>query len=202
MKKNETAWYNENELPKDMVERAIGKTKWLSLENSDHFNPLNTLIIESNPKKIADIGCGAGELGRVYNNIDYVGFDLPHIVDNVAKKVNPNLKYNYFDAYDYDYRKLREFDLIICNSFISELTKPIEVLRKILKNTENYLIIHRQYFTNEKTVLSSYNTYGGLSTTRSHINKQDFNGLLTNHKIIKDLVGPWGTTLLIKKHVN
>ena len=101
-KKN--AWYNETILPKEMVSKVIShENGWSKLEHSDHFRFLDELINLTESKTIADIGCGAAELGRIYNNFNYTGFDLPHIIEKVSKVVNPNLNYQVFDAYNFDY---------------------------------------------------------------------------------------------------
>lgn len=198
MEDKKTAWYNEDILPNEMIKGATGENGWLRLEETEHFKVLNDFIIDLNVIKMADIGCGAGELGRVLSNIDYTGFDLPHIINKVSKIVNTNLNYNYYNADNFEYEILKEFNLIVCNSFISELNNPIEVLNKIIKNTSEYLLIHRQFFS-DKTNFSEYNTYGNLKTIRTHIGFNEFNNLLINHKIIKQVNNIWGDTILIKK---
>jgi len=194
----ENAWFNEDVLPHDMIKGATGEKGWAKLEDSEHFKVLNKMVINLNVNKMADIGCGAGELGRVLSNIDYTGFDLPHIINKVSKIVNPNLKYIYFNADNFKYSVFEEYDLLVCNGFISELNNPIEVLSKLIENTTNYLLIHRQFFSNE-TSFSKYTTYGNLSTTKSHIGYNDFIGLLKNHEIINHAKNIWGDTILIKK---
>ena len=198
MNNKESAWFNEDILPSDMVKGATGEKGWSKLEYSEHFNVLNGFIKDLNILKIADIGCGAGELGRVLSNLDYTGFDLPHIVEKVSKVVNPNLNYHYFDADNFDYSVLKEYDLLVCNSFISELNNPIEVLTKLIDNTTCYLLIHRQYFTTD-TNFSEYVTYGNLPTIRTHIGLNDFNKLLVKHEMINHTTNSWGDTILIKK---
>lgn len=195
---NKTAWYNENELPNDMVLGAIGKKGWAKLEHSEHFGTLDKVISSISPKKIADIGCGAGELGRIYENTGYTGFDLPHIIEKVSKVVNPNLDYKVFDAYNFDYNEFKNYDVLVCNGFISELTNPIEIIKKLLENTEGYLLIHRQFFS-DKTEIINYNTYGNLKTPRCIININELNDILYNHKIKSHFKNSWGDTVLIEK---
>ena len=195
-----TAWYDTNNLPIDMVNGALcNKPGWDKIEHSDHFSDLDHLVKLSNPTTVADMGCGAGELGRVYPQYKYTGFDLPHIIEKVGKVVNNTLNYIEYEAYNFDYKKLKDFDLIICNGFISELSKPIEVLVNIINNSEGDIILHRQYF-DTTTHLVNYTTYAGLETPRSIIGYDDFDSLLVNHEIIKKLDGPCGTSILIRKN--
>lgn len=194
-----TAWYDKNILPSEMVNGALGKNGWKRLEFTEHFKILNDMVLKCNGNKIADLGCGAAEVGRLYHGThDYTGFDLPHIIQKVAKEVNQNLNYVEFDANNFDYSTLLEYDIIICNSFISELVNPLEILEKIINNTEKNLIIHRQFFS-DKTQLVEYNTYGNLKTTRSYIQYDTFLKLLTNHKISEKIDNVWGSTCIVKK---
>ena len=198
MNDKKTAWFNEDILPTDMIKGATGENGWARLEYTEHFKIINDFISSLKVLKMADIGCGAGELGRVLHNINYIGFDLPHIIDKVSKVVNPNLNYSEFNADMFNYEVLKEFDLIVCNGFISELNNPIEVLNKLIENTSEYLLIHRQFFSDE-TNFSEYNTYGNLPTIRTHIGFDEFKKLLINHKIINQVNNVWGDTILIKK---
>jgi trans-aconitate methyltransferase len=181
-----------------MVRGAKGENGWLRLEYTDHFKVLKNFIDELDIENMADIGCGAGELGRVYSNLKYVGYDLPHVIEKVSKVVNPNLEYVHFNTNDFNFSKFNQYDLLVCNSFISELINPFEVLNKIVKNTNRYLIIHRQFITNE-TNFSTYNTYGNLKTTRSHLSHKELNSLLIEHKIVRQETNIWGDTILFKK---
>jgi hypothetical protein len=197
--KEDVAWYDNTVLPKQMVDGALGNIPgWTRLEQSGHFGVLDELVREANPISIVDLGCGAAEVGRVYSNINYTGLDLPHIIENVAKVVNPTLQYIEFDANTSDFTIFKDFDLIICNSFISELPNPLEILNKLLTNMGRYIIIHRQYF-DDSTKFTNYKTYGNLDTVRSHIGRDDFNKLLTNHIIIKEENNVFGKSLLIEK---
>ena len=196
---SEVAWYDNTVLPQQMIDGALGNLPgWGRLEEAEHFSVLDSLVQLISVNSIADLGCGAAEVGRLYAGSDYTGLDLPHIIENVAKVVNPNLNYIEFDANKSDYSILQKFDLIICNSFISELPNPLEVVEKLLTNMGRYLIIHRQYF-DESTRLDTYKTYGNLDTVRSHIGLQEFNSLLTNHIIIKEENNVFGKSILIEK---
>jgi hypothetical protein len=193
---NETAWFNKDLLPKAMIDGALGLNGWERLENTKHYKILKSLIDLIEFQNIADIGCGAGELGRVLNCKNYCGFDLPHIVEEVSKKVNPNFNFNYFNSNESDYTTFKDFDLLICNGFISELINPLEVIKKILFFTKKNLIIHRQIF-DSITRLVEYKTYANLTTIKSHISKNEFDSLLVNHKILKEIDSEFGKSLLI-----
>jgi hypothetical protein len=180
-----TAWYNKKNITNAMVASNFGK-----LEDSDHFSSfkqcLNKLIeIESKKYSILDLGCGAGELGRVMSDHDYTGADLPHVIDKVAKIKNPQNNYFYFDANENSFDFLKNYDIIIMNSFLSEVPNWYVILSKILLNAKKFIIIHRQDMTEKNSFLRDYKTYGGLTTINTFINISDFEKLITfnNFKI-------------------
>jgi len=194
-----TAWYDNKILHSEMVNGALGINGWQRLEFTPHFKILKEMVNKCQGKKIVDLGCGAGELGRLLcDNYEYTGLDLPHIINEVAKIVNPNLNYEYFDANEFDYSHISKYDIIICNGFISELTNPLEVIEKIINNTKKNLIIHRQFFS-KNTEFVEYNTYGNLKTPRSYLGHDDFSNLLINHEIVNKKDNVWGSTLLISR---
>ncbi len=181
--KKGSAWYNKDVLPQQMLEAASGKTWGFTLENAPHFNvlqeSLNTCI---NGKTLLDIGCGAGEVGRIFTNFDYTGCDLEHIIENVAKKKNPKLKYFSFDAYESSFEFCKNYDVVLCNGFLSELALCGGVLEKILQHTKKYIVIHRQVFLNDEQInlSTTYTTYGGLQTSDNSIGVAFFKKLIKN----------------------
>lgn len=198
-----TAWTSKNcELEKDMINGALCKKPgWKKLEYSLHFTYLNQLILITGEQTICDIGCGAGELGRVYKDYTYEGYDLSHIVENVSKVVNPQLNYKYFDANNFNYILFKKYDLLICNSFISELINPLEIIKNLLENTSKYLIIHRQKISN-KTEIINYKTYADLLTSQSIIGIEDLKEIFkeTNTCVIKEFYFDGLVSLLITKN--
>ncbi len=179
--KKRTAWYNKDILPQQMLEAANGKIWGFTLEKAPHFHILQeSLNTCKDAKTLLDIGCGAGEIGRVFTNFDYTGGDLDHIIENVAKKKNPQLKYFAFDAYESSFEFCKNYDVILCNGFLSEITSCTSVLEKILNYAKKYIIIHRQIFSDDGQA-TMYNTYGGLQTYDNTINTVIFNKLVKNN---------------------
>jgi hypothetical protein len=181
-----TAWFNNDVLPNEMIRGAKAEIPgWKVLEESEHFKVLDSIIKKINPESICDIGCGSAEVGRIYKNLKYCGVDLPHIIQNVAKKLNPNNFYIEADAEDsFDFSFVEQYDVILMNSFISELTEPLKFLKKLLIYNVNYVIIHRQSLTESNTHLENYTTYGGIQTTNSQINLDDLNlGIIQEYYI-------------------
>ena len=163
-----TAWYNP-EIASDMVKGALCQLEGFDkLENSDHFPVLEALLkmIPSELKKLADIGCGAGEISRAFPGYDYTGFDLPHIIEQVALKVNPDSRYEKIDIQEVDFNVFSSFNIALCNSFISELENGEDILNSLFKSSPDYIILHRQEITKTGTYSKNYKTYGSLTTLK------------------------------------
>lgn len=187
-------WNDKEVCPEEMLKASRG-VYWAVLEkNQDHFPILKKLLSKAFadcsdvPINIADVGCGAGDLGRVIvretdwrdHFLTYEGFDLSHIIEKVSKVANPNNKYENFDAYDpaQDFSFLNKYQVVVMNAFIDVLERSVEVLRKVLLNAGDYVILHRQTFDeNGKTRTTEHSSYGSISY-QSIINKKEFEDLL------------------------
>ena len=180
-----SAWLDKDKLPNAML-----NANFASLGNADHFPALKECfsIIKDNAKSIIDVGCGAAEASRVFSEYDYFGADLPHIVEKVSKHKNPDAKYITFNASNTDFLFLQDKDVVLMNSFISELSDWYLVLSKILINSKKYVVLHRQEVTDSNSYLQEYTTYGGLRTVKSIINKEQLHRLfyMNEFKIVKE----------------
>lgn len=169
-----TAW-NNKEISDHMMQ-----TNFPPLQNSNHFAPLKMCIDAfcSDCESVLDIGCGKAELATAFPNFDYTGADLEHMIENVSKKSRPMLKYVAFDAQQDDYSIMGEFDLVVMNSFLSEMPNGPQILDSILENVSGYVLIHRQELHPTKDYLAEYKTYGGLSTMNYTMSKTTLDHLL------------------------
>ena len=203
--KKNNAWYDKSIVPFEMVKGAKAEIPgWKKLEYTDHFKVLDELIKSIDVKSIVDMGCGAAEIGRLYDSLEYLGVDLPHVIENVAKVVNPNLEYLEFDANESSFDFLENYDLVLMNGFLSEMPDPIEILESVLSNSLNYVIIHRQDFTDSlDTFIQTYNSYGGIKATNSVINLEEFKIICHKHGFhttIKDSNLVDKKTILLQKN--
>tara|TARA_R110000824_G_scaffold232511_1_gene420566 strand:+ start:7605 stop:8228 length:624 start_codon:yes stop_codon:yes gene_type:complete len=139
-------WVTDKDIAAEMLRAARGEIPgFKSLELTEHFKSLSAAFLRAaDVNSILDLGCGAAEFGRLYGFFDYTGADLPHMIENVAKKKNPNLNFVTLDAYNSDFKFISEYDLVLVNAFISEVSKADEIFEKILDNSKNYILIHRQ----------------------------------------------------------
>jgi len=172
-----TAWHNPG-ITSDMVKGARCELEgWKKLEESDHFPALEGLLktIPPNLKKLADLGCGAGEFSRVFPDYEYTGFDLPHVIENVAMEVNPMGNYKKIDINQVDFDIFSGYDIILCNSFISELPNGEDILNSLFSVKPKYILLHRQEITDDTMRSENYKTYGDLMTPKRILSNQFFN---------------------------
>jgi len=175
---NDTAWSNN-----DICDHILN-TNFPPLNKSNHFHALNKCVERIKPdiNSVLDLGCCKAEFSDTFPDIDYCGADLSHIIENVSKKVRPDNKYINLNADMDSLSILYDFDLIVMNSFLSEMKNPLKTLHSVLTYSKKYVIIHRQDIVNHPTRLETYKTYGGLETVNSLINTEDFNHITKSNR--------------------
>lgn len=196
-----TAWFDRDTLPFSMLNAGFKP-----LAESDHFPALNECFEKvSDQHTLLDLGCGAAEVFETFGAFEYNGADLPHIIDHVAKKKNPTAEFIYFDANTDSYEFLSSYDVVLMNSFISEVPDWYRVLSKVLYYSDNFVVIHRQEVTSRPSYLQDYKTYGSLTTIKSVINYEDLKNMFTmnGYSILHEILSFPGNntqkTFLLKK---
>mgnify|MGYP003646963877 CR=1 FL=1 len=169
---SETAWFNSNVLPAAMLNSGFKP-----LKQSDHFAPLDKSLSMASGDRLLDLGCGIGEVATTFPIYKYTGVDLQHIIENAAKVKNPQADFISFDANTDSYDFIKDYDIVLMNSFISEVPDWYRCLSNVLYNAKKYVIIHRQEVTELQSHLREYRTYAGLQTTNSVINYDELKKL-------------------------
>lgn len=181
-----TCWYSEDYVYHNMI-NAI--KKHVPLNEIDHGKSLIELLedIDTDKTTVLDLGCGGALLHSIIKG-KYTGLDIENIIENVSKKCFEGLDYKIADVINDELSFLQDYDLIVMNGFIDIMQYPLEILEKILHNCDNYVIIHRQELTEDKTNVIMNPSYGGR-TYHSLINMEDFNNIIdkTKFEIIKNI---------------
>lgn len=190
-----TCWYDEKYCSSKMIAGAQGKL-FPVLEKSDHFPTLKRMIdlfkqMSDDPiNRTFDLGCGAGEVGRVFGtSLFYEGGDLFHIIEGVARVINPSLRFRSVDVYEDDLFFLKDHSLVLMNAFIDVLEHPLFILEKVLQFSQKFVLLHRQSLSAQhETHLEKHSSYGSFSY-QSIINWDDFGKLLKkrNFEIIHQM---------------
>jgi hypothetical protein len=170
--KIKTAWHNTKHLPHSMLNAGFRP-----LSESDHFKSLEKCIKNCQGKTMIDIGCGLAEPYNAFGHLEYTGVDLPHMIQDVAIKNNPAANYISVDADETDFEFIKDYDIVLMNSFLSEMPSWYLTLNKILFHARGDVIIHRQEIGDGPSHLEEYRTYASLVTYKSVINEEELNNI-------------------------
>lgn len=122
-----------------------------------------------------DLGCGNASYLSYY--IKCTGADLPFIISNYSKILNPGMDFIECDVMESDLSFLKEFDLVLISGLLTVMKEPLIILNKVLSNSSNYVLINRNQLTKQPTTTSKNWAYCGW-TYETQINIDDFNYLL------------------------
>lgn len=154
-------------------------------ETSCHFKYFKKLLKlirlpEGSTKTLVDVGCGTGYLQEYCSSWNYVGLDMPHIIEGCLKKYYPNTTSlatnNFFKDDENSFKDLfQKLDAVVVgNGLIDVMEHSIESLTRLLDVSPNYLIVHRQEITEdgvtESVMKPAYNAY----SYHSIINRKEF----------------------------
>lgn len=144
------------------------------LRQSDHFSSLSKCIEMTTGASLLDLGCGIGEASEAFTQFEYTGVDLPHIIEKAAKKKYPDSNFLHFNANEDRYDFVKNYDVVLMNSFISEIPDWYRILNNVLLCATSFVIIHRQRVTVRESFLENYLTYADMPTIQTIINYEAF----------------------------
>lgn len=105
----------------------------------DMYGHMINIFLRKMPKKVLDIGCGAGvnlPLSKWFDFVEYSGIDYAEKTLEHSRTVYPNVNFNVKDAFNLDFKE--EFDLAIISSVLI-LYKKEEDRITLLKNAKRAL---------------------------------------------------------------
>ncbi len=164
-----TAWFDEETIASSMLNSGFKP-----LRHSDHFKSLNECIGMTDGVSLLDLGCGVGEVSETFTQFKYTGADLPHIIENASRKKYPDSNFLHFNANEGEYDFVGDYDVVLMNSFISEIPDWYRVLNNVLLHAKSFVIIHRQRVTEYESFLENYLTYADMPTIQTIINYDVF----------------------------
>lgn len=160
-------WQENDEVINQMIKGSSGELWGFRLEESSHFPLLRAgFDFVGNKGKLLDLGCGAGDVGRVWSG-SYLGVDLNWVVDRVAKVCNPSFEYVHADVNLNTIKELPHSDILLMNGFLETYENPHEIFDEILRVGFKNIIIHRQKLSNNTFSLEKRDSYGGSSVFSS-----------------------------------
>jgi len=159
-------------------------------------------MIPVEERKVIDLGCGSTRVIVLIGDREYVGADLPRVIDTISKVINPKLKFIRCDVTEEELDFLFEYDIVLMDAFIDVMQYPLKILDKVLQNCSKYILLSRQEIVKGETNVIKNPSYNGF-TYHTEIGRRDFNDIVKSHDIvvIKEMdagIGIWKNT---RKHI-
>ena len=187
----DTCWYNKKFLYKKMNDSIKNHQPLIEIEHGKVLIELINMI-DNYGLKFIDVGTGGALSNTIVKKSKFYGCDLSHVIENISKHNFPHLDYIPADIIEDDLSFIKEFDIVLLNAIIDIMESPLEILDKILKNCNKYVIIHRQDITNvflkNGFHLTEQESYGGF-TYHTILEKKQYMMIVKDNKfsIIKEL---------------
>jgi len=188
-----SSWKESDEVVKQMCKGSNGSLWGHKLEHADHFPILKSLLEKANNTGLLiDIGCGAGDVSRVWKG-DYLGIDLDWVIEKVAKVCNPSFNFVMIDVLNDDLSEIPSCNCLLMNAFLDMIEEPITVLRKIIKSIDaNYVIVHRQKITaTPHKELDFVTSYAGTVVPASKITKNSIEQFCQEMNVKDTMIIHW-----------
>lgn len=176
-------WEENKDIISQMISGSNGTLWGNRLEQAGHYPILKECLdITGQSGLLIDLGCGAGDVSRVWRG-DYLGIDLDWVIEKVAKVCN---QANYFSANIVE--SMPAFPssrCILMNAFLDVLENPIPVLDSVLaSNSAEWIIVHRQKIGKSDGFTIGAG-YGGSSVPVSTMSIDTINSFLIRAKSSK-----------------
>lgn len=142
-------------------------------------------IIDGNPVRILDAGCGEGFIDRLladrFRNTQITGLEFTTDAIVIAKEVNPSVKYVQGDICDMPFKD-DCFDFVICTEVLEHLPDPGKALKELMRVSTGRLLItvpHEPWFClGNMIVLKNVKRLGNPIDHINHWTKKSFSEFL------------------------
>lgn len=134
---NYDKYMSENPLKQKMVQNLNGKIL-------DQLTRLVKALRGKDFVKILDAGCGEGFIMNLMSaniqNAEIVGLEYTKEALDVARKMNPGLKYVQGDIYNMPFGDA-SFDIVVCTEVLEHLEDPVTALNELQRVSKKYILL-------------------------------------------------------------
>ena len=170
-------WEESDSIVDQMIKGSTGELWGHRLEQSNHYGLLkHVLDIAEIRGGLLDVGCGAGDVSRSWNE-DYTGADLGWIIEKVSKLCNPSKNYVSMDITKENISNLPHSRVVLMNAFLDVREDAHEIFEEILKIKSEKIIVHRQRLSQQNDRIEYQKSYGGSVIPSSIMSIEKINNL-------------------------
>ena len=144
---------------------------------------------------ILDVGCGSGWQAEylkregLLSKINYTGLDISEHMCNNAKK---NCPYANFIHSNIVTDMINEkYDIVYEAAVLEIISDWKSALIKMMNISNKWIILHRMFFVDDKTITEQVTTYHEIPDIRHHIGINDLNSLIFQYNFILDKKDIW-----------
>lgn len=157
---------------------------------AEHMSAFTRLLMATDKQgsDVIDLGCGTAMLSEFCKEFKYFGADLSYVIADCAMRNFPDYYYRSINIETDDLSWLKKYPVVITSGIIDVMQHPLETLVRILENTSEYLIVHRQDISEAKpTQIEKGPGYGDFAW-HSIINRKELLSTLDalNFDIVKE----------------
>tara|TARA_A100001201_G_scaffold84350_1_gene74786 strand:- start:806 stop:1408 length:603 start_codon:yes stop_codon:yes gene_type:complete len=145
-----------------------------------HWNSFKTTLNLLNPKRVVDVGCGAGVYSYLTRKqgIEYIGYDYSEHAVNLAKqKWKDNFQCK--DYKDLTTDDIMPEDLVVANGLCDILPDGDDCVNHLLNLNSDYLLLQRIRLTDRKSYSTEYEAYSIITYEFFH-NEKEFDKKIFN----------------------
>lgn len=146
---------------------------------------INWILKRDKITSILEVGCGSGwqavylKKEGLLKNIEYYGLDIS---ETMCKFARENFLDGDFVVADILYDDVGKQCDVVTESAVLELVEKWEDgVLGMIKCAKEWLVFHRLFFKDKKTILERVPTYNNIEDIRWHIGLDELNGILDSH---------------------
>lgn len=176
--KHAGSWKNSKEAFRRQL--AFNK-KQLEGDFPPHWNNFVRILKEETPKRVVDIGCGAGCYYPICRDlkIDYIGYDYStHAVDLAKAEWGGNFAYKCYQEITPE--DIREGDLVVANALADVLPNGDKCIEHLLSIGADELLIQRVRITESQNYFKEYQAYD-IMTYEFYHNRAQLMSAIQDH---------------------
>ena len=186
MHKHIDSWKNSSAAFDSQLRRNMSELQGSFPPHWENF--LRVIQLEDGPKRVVDVGCGAGAYSFLCanNGLDYIGYDYSEYAVSLAEK-SWGLKFEVSNYEDLTSSIAREGDMLVANALCDVMPDGNKCLNHLLSLGFKDLLIQRVRITEGQSHFLEYQAYD-IMTYEFYHNKPELLDMIDGHGYSVDML--------------